>query len=323
MSCIAGFADVLQVGDVHLRAAGGSASTRFECTFLSEAGGPVAASGGLPVATERLAEAGTFDVVLIPAIHYPGYAPFARFLDGLQPVYAWLQAQWAGGAWVGANCTGTFMLAQSGLLDGRPATTTWWLDRQCRSRCPRVKLHFRSVLTEAERLLCAGATATHMLQAIRLIHEFHGPTIAAQCARTMLIDVSQTSQLPYLPLLTETDHNNSLVARAQGWLEANMARPITIKALAEAMSVSERSLLRRFSAAVGQSPLAYLQSVRLQAARAMLETSDASVQAIANHVGYSDASSFTRLFRTTIGLSPCAYRSRFQSMSNDAFASDP
>jgi transcriptional regulator GlxA family with amidase domain len=115
---------------------------------------------------------------------------------------------------------------------------------------------------------------------------------------------------------------NRLKGRA-GWLETNMARPITIKALAEAMSVSERSLLRRFGAAVGQSPLAYLQSVRLQAARAMLETGDASVQAIANHVGYSDASSFARLFRTTIGLSPGAYRIRFQSMSNDAIASDP
>lgn len=271
LSCIAGFADVLGVGDVHLQAVGTKARDAFACSFLSETGGPVATSGGLLVATEPQAHDTVFDVVLIPAIHYPGYPRFAGFLDELRATYGWLRAQRAGGAWIGANCTGTFVLAQSGLLDGRAATTTWWLARQFRSRYPRVDLNFRSVLTEADRLLCAGATATYMLQAIRIIHAFHGPAIAAQCARTMLIDVSQTGQLPYLPLLTETSHKDALVARAQGWLEANMTQPITVRALAEAMSVSERSLLRRFGAAIDQSPLAYLQSLRLQAARALLD----------------------------------------------------
>jgi transcriptional regulator GlxA family with amidase domain len=198
------------------------------------------------------------------------------------------------------------------LLTGRPATTTWWLDRLFRARYPKVDLNFRSVLTEADRLLCAGATATHMLQAIRIISEFHGPTVAAQCARTMLIDVSQTGNLPYLPLLTETTHNDTLVTRAQAWLDANMSREITIGALARAMSISERSLARRFRAAIGKAPLVYLQSARLNAARALLETGDASVQSIAHRVGYADASSFSRLFSRHFGLSPGAYRSRFQ-----------
>lgn len=312
LSCIAGFMDILAVGDVHLGATEAHGTEPFACTLLSEGGGTIRASGGLPVATEPLDEAERYDVVLIPAIHYPGYARYTAFLDDLGATGAWLRDQWAHGAWIGANCTGTFVLAESGLLKGRQATTTWWLDRLFRSRYPKVDLSFRSVLTEADRLLCAGATATHMLQAIRIINVFHGPTVAAQCARTMLIDVSHTGNLPYLPLLTETTHNDALVTRAQAWLDANMSREISIVALARAMSISERSLARRFKAAIGQAPLAYLQSARLNAARALLETGDASVQTIAHRVGYSDASSFSRLFGKHFGLSPGAYRSRFQ-----------
>jgi transcriptional regulator GlxA family with amidase domain len=128
----------------------------------------------------------------------------------------------------------------------------------------------------------------------------------------MLIDASHTGQLPYLPLLTETKHADSVVERAQHWLQKHMARDIRISDLARAIAVSERTMARRFVAAIGQTPLEYLQAVRLQAARAMLETGDTPVQSIAAQVGYSDASSFSRLFRLGVGLSPGSYRRRFQ-----------
>ena len=322
LSCAAGFADVLGVGNVHLREVRTQAAP-FEWVFLSETGGQVAANGGLAIGTQPATRAGALDVVVIPAIHYPGYKRFARFLDDREETYDWLRSLWRRGAWIGANCTGTFLLAQSGLLDGRPATTTWWLDRQFRSRYPKVDLQFRSVLTEADRLLCAGATATFMLQSIRIIQEFAGPSVAAQTARTLLIDISQTGQLPYLPLLAEKRHGDALVERAQGWLETNMTREITISDLARTCSVSERTLVRRFNAAIDRSPLEYLQSIRLQAARALLEMGNSSVQEIAHQVGYQDASSFSRLFRQTMGISPGAYRHRFQTLagsSNDAGA---
>jgi transcriptional regulator GlxA family with amidase domain len=264
------------------------------------------------IETQRYGWRPRFDVIAIPAIHYPGFKPFVRFLDQQKKTYDWLQSQWNGGAWIGANCTGTFMLAQSGLLDGRAATTTWWLNQQFRSRYPKVNLHFRSALTEVDRLMCAGATATYLLQAIRIVDQFMGPTIASQCAKSMLIDVSHTGQIPYLPLLTETNHTDSVVERAQHWLHKNMAQDIRMLELARAMAVSDRTLARKFSAAIGQTPLEYLQAVRLQAARALLETGDMTVQSVAAQVGYNDASSFSRLFRQGVGLSPGSYRRRFQ-----------
>ena len=254
VSCAAGFADVLQAANAHLRQQQGPGCRPFEWSFVSAEGGPVAASNGMHIETQPLGWRRWFDVVVVPAIHYPGFKPFVRFLDQQTTTYEWLRSQWNAGAWMGANCTGTFMLAQSGLLDGRAATTTWWLDRQFRSRYPKVDLHFRSVLTETDRLVCAGATATYLLQAIRMVDRFMGPHIASQCAKSMLIDISHTGQIPYLPLLTETDHADSVVERAQGWLQKNMAQDITMPDLARAMAVSDRTLLRRFGAAIGQTP---------------------------------------------------------------------
>jgi transcriptional regulator GlxA family with amidase domain len=312
VSCAAGFADVLQAANAHVRQQQGVASQAFEWRFVSAAGGAVAASNGMSLATEMLGSRKRFDVVVVPAIHYPGFKPFIRFLDAQAAIYQWLRAQWDAGAWIGANCTGTFLLAQSGLLDERAATTTWWLDRQFRSRYPKVDLHYRSVLTETDRLVCAGATATYLLQAIRIVELSMGPHIASQCAKSMLIDVSRTGHIPYLPLLTPAKHADSMVERAQHWLQKHMAHDVSISDLARELAVSDRTLVRRFSAAVGESPLAYLQAVRLDAARSLLEAGDMSVQSVALQVGYSDPSSFSRLFRQGFGLSPGAYRRRFQ-----------
>ena len=311
VSCAAGFADVLQAANAHLQQQQGPGCRPFEWSFVCAEGGPVVASNGMHVQTQPLGWRRRFDGVVVPAIHYPGFKPFVRFLDQQGTTYEWLRTQWNAGAWMGANCTGTFMLAQSGLLDGRAATTTWWLDRQFRSRYPKVDLHFRSVLTETDRIVCAGATATYLLQAIRMVDRFMGPHVASQCAKSMLIDVSHTGHIPYLPLLTETDHADSVVERAQGWLRKHMAEEIAVPDLARAVAVSERTLLRRFSAAIGKTPLAYLQAVRLDAARALLEAGDMTVQTVAAQVGYSDASSFSRLFRQGVGLSPGSYRRRF------------
>lgn len=310
VSCAAGFADVLQAANAHLRQQPGRRNEPFAWRFVSADGGPVLGSNGMHVETKPWR--GRFDIVVLPAIHYPGFKLFVQLLDQQTAAYEWLRSQWAAGAWVGANCTGTFMLAQSGLLDGRAATTTWWLDRQFRSRYPAVDVHFKSALTEADRLVCAGATATYLLQAIVLVDRFLGSTIASQCAKSMLIDVSHTGHIPYLPLLNQTKVADSVVERAQDWLQRHLTGDICTADLAQAVAVSDRTLVRRFVAATGQTPLAYIQAARLDAARALLEAGDANVQSIAVQVGYSDVSSFSRLFKQRIGLSPGSYRSRFQ-----------
>lgn len=311
-STVAGFADILKVANSHLRLEKAPASALFDWDFVSLSGEPVIASNGLPLHTHKLDPRKNYDLVFVPSIYYRGHRHFDSFLDSQAVVCEWLKSQWSSGAWVAANCTGTFILAQTGLLNGRSATTTWWLERQFRGKFPDVNLQLQPVLTEVDRLICAGASASYLVQTVRVVERFAGPVVASLCAKTMLIDVSQTNQIPYLPLLGKKTHSDALVYRAQQWLQSNMSRTVRISELSDVLSVTERTLNRRFRSVMDQTPLAHLQDLRLEAARALLESSSDSVESIAGQVGYSDTSSFTRLFRQRIGISPGAYRERFQ-----------
>lgn len=311
-SSLGGFADVLQIANSHLRRQQGDATSLYEWQFVSPAGQPVRASNGLEVSTQPIRPRETFDLVFIPSAHYAGSKAFDKLLARQSAAYDWLVTQWNSGACLAANCTGTFVLAATGLLDDRPATTTWWLAEQFRSKFPRVNLQLEPVITEADRLICAGASASYLLQTIHIIERFSGPTIASQCAKTMLIDVSQTKQTPYLPLLADKAHADSLVHRAQHWLQKNMVKEVKMSDMATELGVSERTIIRRFQAALDQAPLRYLQSLRIEAARGLLEAGDLNVEAVAAKVGYNDVSSFCRLFKEKVGLSPGAYRGRFR-----------
>lgn len=313
VSSLGGFADILQVANSHMRKQQGASAPLFSWEFVSLSGEPVRCSNGLQVQTHRLGARDQFDLVFIPSLHYGGHRALNQLLARHASVCEWLIGQWHRGAMLAANCTGTFLLAQTGLLDGRAATTTWWLESQFRMRFPKVDLQLRPVLTEVDRLLCAGASASYLLQAIRVVERFAGPAIASQCAKSMLIDVSQTTQTPYLPLLADKMHTDALVHRAQYWLQTNMSKDVRISLLAGELAVSERTLIRRFKAVLEQSPLTYLQHLRIDTARVLLEAGDLGIEEIANQVGYGDASSFSRLFRERLGLSPGAYRRRFQS----------
>jgi len=311
-SSVGGFADILQIANSHVKRQDGPEAPLFEWQFVSPSGAPVKASNGLSLETQQPKMRQRFDVIFVPSIHYRGHREFDQLLEGQAEACAWIVRQWRAGSWVAANCTGTFLLANTGLLDGRAATTTWWLERQFRAKFPKVDLQLRPVLTEADRLICAGASASYLLQAIRVVERFFGPALASRCAKSMLIDVSQTSQIPYIPLLAQRSHSDSLVHRAQQWLQSNMDREFRMSDLADALGISDRTLIRRFKSALDQPPLTYLQDLRLESARALLETSSLSVEDIVAQVGYGDTSSFSRLFRQRIGMSPGAYRGRFR-----------
>jgi transcriptional regulator GlxA family with amidase domain len=314
-SNLAGFADVLQIANSHLRRQMGDVTPQFEWRFVSTDGQPVTASNGLQFNTQLIRPREKFDLVFVPSAHYAGSKASDRLLARQAEACDWLVTQWQTGAYLAANCTGTFVLAETGLLDERPATTSWWLADQFRSRFPRVDLQLEPVITEADRLICAGAQASYLLQTIRIIERVSGPVIASQCAKAMLIDVSQTKQTPYLPLLTDKAHADSLVHRAQHWLQKNVSKDVKMSEMASDLSVSERTIIRRFQAALNQSPLRYLQTLRIETARGLLEAGDLNVERIALQVGYNDTSSFCRLFREKVGISPGTYRNRFRPQS--------
>ncbi|NWL45139.1 transcriptional regulator [Pseudomonas hunanensis] len=310
-SSAGGVADILQVANAHL-AQNVAAHLRYSWDFISMDGGAVAASNGLAFSTRKPLADEQFDFVYIPASHYRGYKHFVDLLASLGATYDWLTKQWSNGAQLAATCTGTFLLAKTGLLDGRTATTTWWLEEQFRSWFPNVDLQMKSILTEVDGLFCAGALSSYHLQSIKLIERYSGASLASLCAKSMLIDVSQTLQTPYLPLLANRAHTDTVVLRAQAFMQENLAGRIRLADLADRLAVSERTLIRRFNNVLGQSPVSYLQNLRIEAARSLLETGEMQIESVAEAVGYQDNSSFVRLFRERLGLTPGAYRKKFR-----------
>ncbi|MGA9700932.1 GlxA family transcriptional regulator [Pseudomonas sp.] len=314
-SSLAGIADVFHVTNAHLsrqqHKTGKAIARPFSWQFVSNKGKPVTACNGLALNIATPLPQEKVDMIFIPGLYYAGHDAFEQMLESAAPQLEWLKAQWREGAVLAANCTGTFLLAETGLLQGRQATTTWWLERLFRERHPTVNLQLRSMVTEEDRLWCAGANASYLLQGVRMVEHFCGANTATLTAKTMLIDTSQTTQLPYLPLQMETVHSDTMVAKAQHWLLKHFAEDISLPELASALSVSVRTLIRHFNSVLGTTPLAYLQNLRIEISMTLLESGDLSIEEIANQVGYQNASSFTRLFRQQVGSTPAAYRSRF------------
>ena len=194
-SSVGGFADILQVANSHLRRQQGTAAAQFEWRFVSSSGNPIVASNGLQLQTHKLEPRERYDLVFIPSLHYGGQGQFDQILDRLADTSDWLVAQWRAGAWIAANCTGTFILAQTGLLDGRTVTTTWWLERQFRAKYPKVDLQIRSVITESDRLVCAGASASYLQQAIRIIERHQAKQDAERIDQHRDHDITTISQI--------------------------------------------------------------------------------------------------------------------------------
>ena len=207
--------------------------------------------------------------------------------------------QWAGrGATMSAACIGTFVLAESGLLDHHDATTTWWLAPLFRSRYPTVRLDESHMIVKSGRVVTAGAALSHMDLALWLIRQ-HSPKLAALTAKYLIVD-SRPSQSAYV-LTDHLIHNDPLVERFERWARTRLAHGFSLDEAAKAVAASKRTLARRLHAVLGKSPLSYFQSLRVERAVHLLKTGNESVDEIAARVGYADGVTLRTLLRRHLG----------------------
>ena len=279
--------------------------------LLSRGGGAVQLSPRVSVDTQAMpARLDGYAAVIVPGF-------FAGNVDGLieqvrttwQPLIARLRAL-PDETLVAASCCGTFVLGESGLLDGINATTIWWLQEEFRRRYPQVRLDADQTLADGGRCLTAGAMTAHTDLSLHVLRRLFGAALARQVGAIMLVDGARTSQRPFMTL--RKDFDDPLIQQAADWLAARAAEVVSTPALADALHVSYRTLHRRFQAAAGMAPLAYVQELRVEQAKEMLESTLMSVEQIVGEVGYSDVSAFRRLFSKRAGLSPAQYRQRFR-----------
>ena len=215
------------------------------------------------------------------------------------------------GADIAGNCTGTFLLAESGLLNGKVATTHWGYADKFRKSYPQVNLQSDKMVTEQDAIFCAGGGMAWIDLSILLIERYCGHQVASDIAKSHVLDFSRPNQTVYASSRQHKFHQDKDILAVQNYLETHYADRLTLKQVAQKHNMTERTLIRRFKQACALTPLQYLQGLRLEQARKILETSMASLESIVNSVGYEDLSSFTRLFKKNTGLSPSQYRAKF------------
>jgi transcriptional regulator GlxA family with amidase domain len=211
------------------------------------------------------------------------------------------------GVRIAAACVGTFLLAESGLLDGHDATTTWWLSPLFRSRYPEVRLDEDRMVVPSGQFVTAGAVMGHLDLVLWLIRQA-SPELATLVARYMLVD-GRVSQAPYI-IPDHLAHSDPLIERFERWTRANLARGFSLQDAASELATSPRTLQRRAEAVLGKSPLAYFQDRRVERARHLIETSSMDLEAIAAEVGYSDGTTLRTLLRRRLGRGVRELRAR-------------
>src|SRR5262249_34347927 len=203
------------------------------------------------------------DAVVVPGLFIANIERFFDRPDLLKPLFIALRRQHERGAWLASYCTGSFILAEAGLLDGGVATTHWAKAKAFAKRYPEVDLRVSEILTEQNRIVCSGAVTTSLNLALRLVEKFAGREVAAETGRMMLIDANRVPQSSYASLPDEAQHADPLVAKAQRWMARSLQDGFSLAALARHLAVSERTLNRRFKHAIGEAPLQHLQSLRV------------------------------------------------------------
>jgi transcriptional regulator GlxA family with amidase domain len=254
------------------------------------------------------------DIVCIPDFYVdPGESVAGRY----DPEAAWLKARYAEGAVLASACAGAVLLGEAGLLVDCDATIHWGYVATLTNNYPgvRVRLNRSLVMTgEAQRVVMAGGGTSWQDLALYLIARFVGLEDAMQVARVYMLQWHDLGQQPFAAMINFRRSDDGVINRCQEWIAVNYRTASPVAAMVELSRLPARTFARRFSVATGMGPLDYAHALRLEEAKQMLESGDLSVEAIANDVGYGDASFFGRLFRRKVGLTPAAYRLRFGSL---------
>lgn len=208
---------------------------------------------------------------------------------------------------IGASCSAVFLLAEAGLLAGRHCTMTWWLARQFRQRYPEVLLDEAKMVVRDGRILTAGSAFAQLDLSLAVVAETMGTSVADMCSRYLLID-RRPSQARYM-IHTHTRHVDPTVIAAERWIDAHISEPIAVAELAGALGVTPRTLARRLHAAIGASPVKFIQQRRLQHAAHLIETTARPLEAIAAEVGYQDSTTLWKLVKREFGVTPASLRS--------------
>lgn len=312
VSTLYGLFDVMSAKSLAATLPGGAAPP-FRVEVVGEAAGPLGVASGVAVNVERsIDRVSSTDIVIVPSVILPPHG----WQQGRYPrLVAWLKRMHERGALLCSACSGIFLLAETGLFDGQNATVHYVYASRFSACYPTVRVHPERVLVISgtrEELVSSGASTTWHDMALYLVARHAGAAMAQEFARLFALQWHQDGLTPYMVFKGKDDHGDAEIRGAQEWLGEHFSVKNAVDEVVKRSKLAERTFKRRFVAATGIAPIAYVQRLRIEDAKRRLERSDEPIDEISFRVGYEDAASFRRLFKRTTGLAPGAYRKRFR-----------
>lgn len=285
----------------------------FRPRLVAATRGPVELCTGVTIVPqESIADVASTDIVFIPNVMV--YTPECiRRLD--RRLIGWIREMHRGGAQVMASCGGPLVLAEAGLLDGQATTTHWSYADLLRSEFPNVDVQENRIIVHSgpgHSLVCSGGSSSWQDLCLYMIARHGGVEEALRISKIFLYQWHRDGQQPYASMIANVGHDDAAIRRCQTWLADHYDHPDAVREAVAISGLPKRTFDRRFRAATGYAPLAYVQALRIEEAKQMLETSDRPIEEIAWQVGYEDTASFRRLFRRLVGMIPSDYRRKFQ-----------
>jgi transcriptional regulator GlxA family with amidase domain len=251
------------------------------------------------------------DLIIIPSLNHN----YDQAVTTNRLMVRWIEKQHRLGAEVASICTGAFLLASSGLLNGKSCSTHWSAAGDLRSRYPDVDVKMDQLITDENGIYTNGGAYSFLNLIIYLLEKFYDRQTSIYCAKVFQIEIDRQSQSSFVIFKGQKQHNDDVIRKAQEYIERNPREKISIERLSSKLAVGRRNFDRRFIKATGDTPLEYSQRVRIEAAKRSFETTRKTVNQVMYDVGYADAKAFREVFRKITGLSPMEYRGKYLKAS--------
>jgi transcriptional regulator GlxA family with amidase domain len=259
------------------------------------------------ISTDQIKSIKKTDLVIIPAM----YGNLQKAVELNKEFIPWIIKQYNLGAEVASLCLGAFLLASTGLLEGRKCATHWLAANDFRKMFPDLNLVEDKIITDEQGIYSSGGAYSSLNLILYLVEKYAGREIAVFCSKAFQIDIQRDSQSPFMIFKGQKEHKDQSIIKAQEFIESNFQNKITVDELASMLALSRRNLERRFKKATANTVVEYIQRVKIEAAKMSLESSRENVNEVMYKVGYSDPKSFRVTFKKITGLSPIQYRNKY------------
>lgn len=304
LSCILGTVEVFAKADGYWQQQGHP--PRYELVIAGTSPQKEYINGFVSLKTEAcIADIDKTHLVIIPSAMPIHGTPQSQLM------YEWINRQYKSGAEIASMCSGAFILASTGIMDGRSCSTHWSHADTFREMYPKVALHPEQLITDENGIYTNGGAYSFLNLLIYLVEKYYNRQTAIYCSKVFQIEIDRDSQSAFAIFTGQKKHGDTVVQQAQAYIENHIAEKISVEQLSAMFAVGRRNFDRRFIKATGNTPLEYAQRVKIEAAKKALESTRKNVNEVMYEVGYADVKAFREVFRKITGMLPLEYRSRY------------